>query len=271
MGDIPYGRIRLILLRRTPAPRSGCARSRGSRRGFSRSCYRFNRIVGHQAFLAPCPACLQGLDRLPLRRSRRLQALGAANGVACCTEGWACRHTGVTRTRPWLEPPARARLTSQARVQRRCAGCSRCGRAPPAPRYQATAEASPARRRHRSGAAAPTSRLHSPAPRRSASRSSGWRAADVRVDLLPLRIAERRTVSLGELLEVQPRDRGLRPDQHLRVAVLADDVGVDVVRVDAEVLAEQPTKRAVSRVVPDPRRACAARRSRLQTAPPDGS
>src|SRR5262249_8733898 len=53
-------------------------------------------------------------------------------------------------------------------------------------------------------------------------------ASDVLVYLLPLGFAERLVAYSGELIETQPRYVRLRPDQHLGIAMLADDVRVDV-------------------------------------------
>ena len=58
-------------------------------------------------------------------------------------------------------------------------------------------------------------------------------------DLLAFAAVQRQPAHGQEVVKGHVADVGQRPDQHLRVAVLADDVGVDVGRIDAQKLAAQ--------------------------------
>jgi hypothetical protein len=59
------------------------------------------------------------------------------------------------------------------------------------------------------------------------------------VDLLPVLRPERRSMDLHKVVEAHAGDRDLRPGEHLGIPVLAEDVGVDMLRVHVEVPPEQ--------------------------------
>src|SRR5438034_7525446 len=58
------------------------------------------------------------------------------------------------------------------------------------------------------------------------------------INSLPLRVREWLSRNSGELIQAQPGNSGLRPHEHFRIAVLTDDVRVNMVRIHAEVRSE---------------------------------
>jgi hypothetical protein len=65
------------------------------------------------------------------------------------------------------------------------------------------------------------------------------RAPDLGIDVVADPFGQVDAAQPGEPVERYPPDRHQRPGEDLRVAVFADDVGVDVVRIDAAVAPEQ--------------------------------